>query len=158
MRLREQRSTQRHLSGIFWRKRLVEGPEGLPPCSFVILEGRASVGVELPFWPYPSNNTLSLQEDRMRMVQPGFEAGRESEEHFESLASYAPLRGQQSNQGHGGHKGHQGHWGQPGSQGQPGLPGPAGSLGVEAGQQEEHSEIPACCPPLPSSSHTSLSA
>ena len=101
----------------------MEGPEGLPPFSFVILEGRATVRVELPFWPYPSANTISLQEDRMRMVQPGFEAGRESEVHFESLASYVLLRGHQSNQGYGGH---QGHWGQPGSEGQPGLPGPAG--------------------------------
>ena len=73
------------------------------------MEGRASVGVELPFWPYPSNNTISPQEDRMRMVQPGFEAGRESEEHFESLAGYAPLRGHQSDQGHRGDHDHQGH-------------------------------------------------
>ena len=45
-------------------------PKGLPvqaPCGLVILEGEASVGVKLLFWPCPSNNTISPQEDRLRM-------------------------------------------------------------------------------------------
>ena len=44
-------------------------PKGLPvqaPCGLVILEGEASVGVKLLFWPCPSNNTISPQEDRLR--------------------------------------------------------------------------------------------
>ena len=44
-------------------------PEGLPvqpPCRLVILEGEASIGVELLFWPCPYNNTISPQEDRSR--------------------------------------------------------------------------------------------
>ena len=105
---------------------MVKGPEGLPPCSFVILEGRATVRVELPFWPYPSDNTISLQEDRMRMVQPGFEAGRESEVHFESLASYVPsgatratkatgaTRATRATGGNQGYRGNQGYQGQQG--------------------------------------------
>ena len=60
-----------HSSEKSWGGRLVERqrPEGLPvqpPCRLVILEGEANVRVELPFWPCPSNITISPQEDRLR--------------------------------------------------------------------------------------------
>ena len=62
-----------HSSEKSWGGRLVERqrPEGLPvqpPCRLVILEGEASIGVELLFWPCPSNNTISPQEDRLRLA------------------------------------------------------------------------------------------
>ena len=60
-----------HSSEKSWGGRLVERPKGLPVqplCGLVILEGEASVGVELPFQPCPSNNIISPQEDRLRLA------------------------------------------------------------------------------------------